>query len=169
MHFGEELELKHKLENRLKRENRKKKTKPFLSPFSPSGGPPGAPLPRGPTWHAACPPPSLAPAFPPRGLPSPLSWASIPSPRPSHHPPPRNRLPRVHRGALMGSCPGAAVAWWAPPLSPPPHAHVHLLYPDARFLSPPTQLAPLSSTSPMPLGAAPAPRRRLTAPPSPPR
>jgi hypothetical protein len=32
MHFGEELELKHKLENRLKRENRGK-TKPFLPLF----------------------------------------------------------------------------------------------------------------------------------------
>jgi hypothetical protein len=86
--------------------------------------------------------------------------------RPSRPHAPQPPAPRPSRGARVGSCPGAAVAWWAPPVSPhPKNCPCSSPLPRRTFsLSPPRSLplspppCPRRSEPPLPLDAV-RPRR----------
>jgi hypothetical protein len=130
MHFGKELELKHKSENRLKKKIGKNPQAPSpLGPgvacFSPSSSPP----PRGPAWRGLLPPLLLS-----LGL---ASWRGPVCPRAVRLGGQAASSAFPARGARGGYA-AATAWWWAPiviphPQKPPPCSP---LPPDVRSLSP---------------------------------
>jgi hypothetical protein len=119
-----------------KNENPQCAAQPYPFPPSPFPPRPSRSL-RGP----AEPPPHVA--HPALGRPA-GTWPS--SVRPSCSPRPSTDSPHQPRGARVGSCPAAVVAWWGPPVSPHPKtAPVHLPYhPNARSSLFPARFASLS-------------------------
>jgi hypothetical protein len=132
-------------------------------PFSPFSFPPRpSRSPRG----LAKPPPRAA--HPTLGQPA---GARPSSARPSRSPRPSTDSPRPLCSARVGSCPAAAVAWWGPPISPPPKncPYSSSLSSRRTVLSLPHLVrlylsSPICPRHPEP----PLPRHRPSAPPRPP-